>query len=49
MKAFRTDLFDEEVRIFTPKGQKTLPAGSRPSTSPTPCTRTSATRRSERR
>ncbi len=31
MKAFRTDLFDEEVHIFTPKGQvKTLPAGSTP-------------------
>jgi GTP diphosphokinase / guanosine-3',5'-bis(diphosphate) 3'-diphosphatase len=31
MKSFRTDLFDEEVHIFTPKGQvKTLPAGSTP-------------------
>jgi GTP pyrophosphokinase len=31
MKTFRTDLFDEEVHIFTPKGQvKTLPAGSTP-------------------
>ncbi len=31
MKAFRTDLFDEEVHVFTPKGQvKTLPAGSTP-------------------
>ena len=29
MKTFRTDLFDEEVHVFTPKGQvKTLPAGS---------------------
>src|SRR5215208_7032964 len=26
MKSFRTDLFDEEVHVFTPKGQvKTLP------------------------
>jgi len=31
MKAFRTDLFDEEVHVFTPKGQvKTLPSGSTP-------------------
>src|SRR5215467_3547344 len=31
MKAFRTDLFDEEVHVFTPKGQvKTLPAGATP-------------------
>jgi GTP pyrophosphokinase len=31
MKAFRTDLFGEEVHVFTPKGQvKTLPAGSTP-------------------
>ena len=31
MKTFRTDLFDEEVHVFTPKGQvKTLPAGSTP-------------------
>ena len=31
MKSFRIDLFDEEVHIFTPKGQvKTLPAGSTP-------------------
>jgi GTP pyrophosphokinase len=31
MKSFRTDLFDEEVHVFTPKGQvKTLPAGSTP-------------------
>ncbi|HUY70916.1 MAG TPA: bifunctional (p)ppGpp synthetase/guanosine-3',5'-bis(diphosphate) 3'-pyrophosphohydrolase [Gaiellaceae bacterium] len=31
MKTFRTDLFDEEVHVFTPKGQvKTLPAGSSP-------------------
>ncbi len=31
MKNFRTDLFDEEVHVFTPKGQvKTLPAGSTP-------------------
>jgi GTP diphosphokinase / guanosine-3',5'-bis(diphosphate) 3'-diphosphatase len=31
MKTFRTDLFDEEVQVFTPKGQlKTLPAGSTP-------------------
>ncbi len=31
MKSFRTDLFSEEVHVFTPKGQvKTLPAGSTP-------------------
>src|SRR5260221_2079359 len=31
MKTFRTDLFDEEVHVFTTKGQvKTLPAGSTP-------------------
>src|SRR5438067_882824 len=31
MKTFRTDLIDEEVHVFTPKGQvKTLPAGSTP-------------------
>jgi GTP pyrophosphokinase len=31
MKSFRDDLFDEEVHVFTPKGQvKTLPAGSTP-------------------
>jgi GTP pyrophosphokinase len=31
MKSFRTDLFDEEVHVFTPKGQvKTLPAGATP-------------------
>ena len=31
MKTFRTDLFDEEVHVFTPKGQvKTLPTGSTP-------------------
>src|SRR2546425_864466 len=31
MKSFHADLFDEEVHVFTPKGQvKTLPAGSTP-------------------
>src|SRR3982750_3689364 len=31
MKSFRTDLFDEEVYVFTPKGEvKVLPAGSTP-------------------
>jgi guanosine-3',5'-bis(diphosphate) 3'-pyrophosphohydrolase len=31
MKAFRTDLFADEVFVFTPKGEvKTLPAGSTP-------------------
>ncbi len=31
MKAFRTDLFADEVYVFTPKGEvKTLPAGSTP-------------------
>jgi guanosine-3',5'-bis(diphosphate) 3'-pyrophosphohydrolase len=31
MKTFRTDLFDDEVHVFTPKGQvKTLPAGATP-------------------
>jgi guanosine-3',5'-bis(diphosphate) 3'-pyrophosphohydrolase len=31
MKQFRTDLFDEEVFVFTPKGEvKTLPAGATP-------------------
>jgi guanosine-3',5'-bis(diphosphate) 3'-pyrophosphohydrolase len=31
MKTFRTDLFDDEVHVFTPKGQvKTLPQGSTP-------------------
>jgi GTP diphosphokinase / guanosine-3',5'-bis(diphosphate) 3'-diphosphatase len=31
MKSFRTDLFDEEVHVFAPRGQvKTLPAGSTP-------------------
>jgi GTP pyrophosphokinase len=31
VKSFRTDLFDEEVFVFTPKGEvKTLPAGANP-------------------
>jgi guanosine-3',5'-bis(diphosphate) 3'-pyrophosphohydrolase len=31
MKTFRTDLFEDEVYVFTPKGQvKTLPAGATP-------------------
>jgi GTP diphosphokinase / guanosine-3',5'-bis(diphosphate) 3'-diphosphatase len=31
IKSFRTDLFDDEVYVFTPKGEvKTLPAGSTP-------------------
>src|SRR5579885_1602518 len=31
LKSFRTDLFDEEVHVFTPKGEvKTLPAGATP-------------------
>jgi GTP diphosphokinase / guanosine-3',5'-bis(diphosphate) 3'-diphosphatase len=31
MKTFRTDLFEDEVHVFTPKGQvKTLPAGATP-------------------
>ena len=31
LKSFRTDLFDDEVYLFTPKGEvKTLPAGSTP-------------------
>src|SRR5947209_5776317 len=31
IKSFRTDLFDEEVFVFTPKGEvKTLPAGATP-------------------
>ena len=31
MKTFRTDLFDDEVYVFTPKGEvKTLPTGSTP-------------------
>jgi guanosine-3',5'-bis(diphosphate) 3'-pyrophosphohydrolase len=31
MKSFRTDLFDDEVYVFTPKGEvKVLPAGSTP-------------------
>ena len=31
LKTFRTDLFDDEVYVFTPKGEvKTLPAGSTP-------------------
>jgi GTP diphosphokinase / guanosine-3',5'-bis(diphosphate) 3'-diphosphatase len=31
MKAFRTDLFDDEVYVFTPKGEvKTLPSGATP-------------------
>ncbi len=31
MKTLRTDLFDDEVYVFTPKGEvKTLPAGSTP-------------------
>jgi len=31
MKSFRTDLFEDEVHVFTPKGQlKALPAGSTP-------------------
>jgi len=31
MRALRTDLFDDEVYVFTPKGEvKTLPAGSTP-------------------
>jgi guanosine-3',5'-bis(diphosphate) 3'-pyrophosphohydrolase len=31
IKTFRTDLFDEEVYVFTPKGEvKTLPAGATP-------------------
>jgi GTP pyrophosphokinase len=50
MRTLRTDLFDDEVYVFTPKGEvKTLPPARRRSTSPTPSTRTSATRRSARR
>src|ERR1700751_5101013 len=31
VKSFRTDVFDEEVYVFTPKGEvKTLPAGATP-------------------
>jgi guanosine-3',5'-bis(diphosphate) 3'-pyrophosphohydrolase len=31
MRSFRTDLFDDEVYVFTPKGEvKTLPAGATP-------------------
>ena len=31
IKTFRTDLFDDEVYVFTPKGEvKTLPAGATP-------------------
>src|SRR5437588_12885014 len=31
MKSFRMDVFDEEVYVFTPKGEvKTLPAGATP-------------------
>src|SRR5437660_10692532 len=31
VKTFRTDLFDEEVYVFTPRGEvKTLPAGATP-------------------
>jgi GTP pyrophosphokinase len=31
MKSFRTDLFEDEVHVFTPKGQvKTLPSESTP-------------------
>src|SRR5581483_5375320 len=31
LKSFRTDLFEEEVFVFTPKGEvKTLPAGATP-------------------
>ena len=47
MKNFRTDLFSDEVHVFTPKGQvKTLRPARPRSTSHTPSTRTSATRRS---
>ena len=50
MRTLRTDLFDDEVYVFTPKGEvKTLPAGASRSTSPTPSTRTSGTARSARR
>ncbi len=51
MQTLRTDLFDDEVYVFTPKGEvKTLPGGrDARSTSPTPSTRTSATGRSARR
>jgi GTP pyrophosphokinase len=31
LKTFRTDLFEDEVYVFTPKGEvKTLPAGATP-------------------
>ena len=50
IKTFRTDLFDDEVYVFTPKGEvKVLPAARRRSTSPTRCTPTSATAPSARR
>ena len=50
IKSFRTDLFDDEVYVFTPKGDvKTLPGARRRSTSRTRCTPTSGTAPSARR
>ena len=44
MQSLKTDLEQDEVFVFTPKGRVvTLPSGRRPSTSPTPCTRRSVT------
>jgi hypothetical protein len=43
METLRIDLFEDEVFVFTPKGEvKSLPPARRRSTSPTPCTPTSA-------
>ena len=51
MRTLRTDLFADEVYVFTPKGEvKVLPVGcDARSTSRTPCTPMSATGRSARR
>jgi guanosine-3',5'-bis(diphosphate) 3'-pyrophosphohydrolase len=44
MENLKTDLEQDEVFVFTPKGKVvTLPVGATPSTSPTPCTPRSAT------
>ena len=50
VEALKVDLFEDEVFVFTPKGEvKNLSAGSTRSTSPTRCTPTSGTAASARR
>ena len=50
VKSFRLDVFEDEVFVFTPKGEvRRCPRAPRRSTSPTPSTPTSATAPSGRR